>query len=627
VTSAAYFNFLFLACWPQGSVSFDVTANYHLTNPGGEELSSGEIPLKTATVGFAAAWAAIAALVLLAMAHSKVFWAPPAEWQAAALSAQVDPSINNPVRPVHWLLLGVPLLHMGAAAMDWYYWNTISRTGVWEVGLELTSDGATQVAAGGLLGLLLLLSRGWQITRQRLAPVEMRQIVGLLMAYVVAWSAYNFVGGYFLLFVVVFVVMLCIRVIFATLALNMHMLHAFRVYVARTVQDVPPAGDPRAAAAAAARRSAAGGAPEEDIYRSMEDEAGGAAGDGGGGPEYTYDGSGNVVVSSTGGHRGNGERSAPASAQQQHADHDDGTTHEEADTAPLVERAGAEAGEPAGRANRMRTWWRSVATAGPLGGVASGRGGAPGSGQLTLRQLVALRWFRTAIVAYLSLSLVLQVYAMLSTSHTPWATYVVEQVLACSTVLYVCTLFRPRADPSLSPLYDPRGYFASAGPDRLLLGPGQGEGTPSSGGRGRPGYGAAGGSGSNGGLDPSHIVIVNPDTFDASGKRVRNVGIGEDTGGPYTMALPRQARGGAIGDAVGSEDNEAGHEGAHGAVDSGLGRATTAGNHSGGAGGAEGRVVEIQLMPLRSGARAAGEGGTAASANVPRPGGTDGGVI
>jgi hypothetical protein len=63
-------------------MDFDISL--HFVNPGGEELSSGEILYKPLTLGFALCWAALAGLLVLAMAREQCVWACRRRRQLAA---------------------------------------------------------------------------------------------------------------------------------------------------------------------------------------------------------------------------------------------------------------------------------------------------------------------------------------------------------------------------------------------------------------------------------------------------------------------------------------------------------------------------------------------------------------
>jgi len=79
--TASFYHFLFLSC-TEFAMDFDVWL--HFVNPGGEELSSGEILYKPLSLGFALCWAALAGLLLLAMAREQCVWACRRRRQRAA---------------------------------------------------------------------------------------------------------------------------------------------------------------------------------------------------------------------------------------------------------------------------------------------------------------------------------------------------------------------------------------------------------------------------------------------------------------------------------------------------------------------------------------------------------------
>jgi hypothetical protein len=104
-----------------------------------------------------------------------------------------------------------------------------------------------------------------------------------------------------------------------------------------------------------------------------------------------------------------------------------------------------------------------------LGGSGSGSGNGV-NGQLAERQIILLRKLRAAFVAFLTLSLFLEIYYDLGLDDTPYIGYLVSSLatLLLFSFLLLADL-APTSDEARSVLFDVRGYnYEAPGSESLL---------------------------------------------------------------------------------------------------------------------------------------------------------------
>lgn len=201
------FHFLLLLCIDEGRGArappshVRVSAAWHLTNDWGrEELGAGAIPLKVVPAVAMGAWAGAAAglgagMVYAAGAHA-------AAGGAAADGdggGGVEAAVLRPVRALHATLFAVALLHAGASCVVWRYYLDTSATGVDDEAFEAGAAVSTAAALTALLGVLLLVARGWQVTRLGADASGARQVALLCALYMVTWTLWSLQGGFLFL--------------------------------------------------------------------------------------------------------------------------------------------------------------------------------------------------------------------------------------------------------------------------------------------------------------------------------------------------------------------------------------------------------------------------------------------
>ena len=131
-----------------------VGVDYVLLNPGGQNLPTAEAPLPVVYLAFAIAWAVILAAC------------------SGALYVR-----RRHCTPLHGPLLSVPLLKVVHMAVAQAKWSALSKLGVRNMALDMTLVVALTVSQIDYLGMLLLLSRGWHISRTSLGAPERNSLL------------------------------------------------------------------------------------------------------------------------------------------------------------------------------------------------------------------------------------------------------------------------------------------------------------------------------------------------------------------------------------------------------------------------------------------------------------------
>jgi hypothetical protein len=149
-------------------------------NPGGEHLSVSELPYKTLYLATSIMWG-IFALV----------WT--GNW---FLYRKFNIKLQR-------LVTGVPLVHCFVALFQLMEWTTKSRTGVESPELKWAAFFLVCVAKGVFFGALLVIGKGWGITRGSLSAFDMRRIFVMTVMLIVANGIIAQYQGFLLFFLVV----------------------------------------------------------------------------------------------------------------------------------------------------------------------------------------------------------------------------------------------------------------------------------------------------------------------------------------------------------------------------------------------------------------------------------------
>jgi len=208
-----YYEFLYLNCNEAAATALDIT--YNLVNPGGENLSSGEIPFKSMSFVFMCMWAGVGALWLL-------------NWLCQLRRS----------KPLHRMMGLAPVMQAAANGFLMTYWREMSATGVESLGLYLGTLLVTGCATATLLSLLVLVSKGYNITRPTLLRVEWRAVLVMASVFIIAYFTWQLMdGSFFFLFLLILVYILVLRFLFASIAANLRLLQ-FQI---RFVHNARPA--------------------------------------------------------------------------------------------------------------------------------------------------------------------------------------------------------------------------------------------------------------------------------------------------------------------------------------------------------------------------------------------------
>eukprot|EP00808_Paulinella_micropora_P015864 g65323.t1 len=192
-----WYHLLQLNC---NGLTFSATLDYVAVNPGGEYLSLAQVPFKT-----------LCSLTMGLWTGLMIIWV--SNWYRYRF-------FNIKLQS---LLTVVPLCRTVSSCVNAFYWRQASLTGYFPKVLEDLRDVVEILYLGVFFISILLLSKGWMISRAELPLVERWRACGMVTLLIVSQSTYNKVGGFVLFFVVVMYVVL-LRYIFANIVENLTML-------------------------------------------------------------------------------------------------------------------------------------------------------------------------------------------------------------------------------------------------------------------------------------------------------------------------------------------------------------------------------------------------------------------
>lgn len=489
VSVADTYYFLAASCTPY---EMDFTLQWHYTNPGGEELSSEQIALKPSTVAFVIMWLMALAFICVTSGYAWYKGRPFVESaraealglsnQGRASSSDTEEAITlaSPVRRIHYAMIFTPMLAVITTAIYRSFMLDASATGTLNTGLHTGAQLVSDAGATALMCIILLVSRGWQVTRLSLAGNEIRHVVFLTSLYLLSILLWQSFTGFITLTAIIVVDVFLVRYVFASVSWRLRMLRSFRDYV-RTLFGSNGAGGGGGAALGSAYQGA-GSAASIAQAASAAHLGGHATADGRGGAhpngmvvtvdgqDYVYNASGDLVPLAS-------EAAAVATAAPANSD-------STGDAAVAVASGRSTAGQASGAGGYARLaesadhhdQQQEQAAAATTGGGGIGRWwtrivGDPsqvpngldtstttGGGRLTQRQIHLLSWFRTAILIYIMSDAMLQLWNMVGWSITPVPAYVMSELLQWSMVMYLAWVFRAQPDVRKTPLFDPRGY-------------------------------------------------------------------------------------------------------------------------------------------------------------------------
>ena len=147
-----------------------ITIDYTFMNPGGEHLGTGYIPLPMMYRLFTISWCA------LLVAHTYFCFAYH----------------SDKVTALHRMMIALPLLKITYEAASMLRWQTMSKYGYlpnWVLMSHFACSAANQAAT---FGILILVARGWLITRRTLPVGERQTTTTLVLLLFVLNFAYRY---------------------------------------------------------------------------------------------------------------------------------------------------------------------------------------------------------------------------------------------------------------------------------------------------------------------------------------------------------------------------------------------------------------------------------------------------
>eukprot|EP00026_Physarum_polycephalum_P003808 Phypoly_transcript_03824.p1 GENE.Phypoly_transcript_03824~~Phypoly_transcript_03824.p1 ORF type:complete len:766 (+),score=217.76 Phypoly_transcript_03824:263-2299(+) len=175
---------------------------YTLLNPGGQQLPLGEIPLPDLYIVITCIWALLVGLFGFVWMKNRQY-----------------------IVMLHGLLSAVGVLKLAVVIVALCYWHTFKSTGRDIVQLKYLQSFIYALSETAFFCSLLLISKGWRITRSNLPPSEIRTIsvaLVLLLSTLLFFSFYND-GYYFLSLMIMYFFML--PKIFTSITRNTRALH------------------------------------------------------------------------------------------------------------------------------------------------------------------------------------------------------------------------------------------------------------------------------------------------------------------------------------------------------------------------------------------------------------------
>lgn len=131
----------------------------------------------------AGCWAALAAVLALMLVYVKSCATPP-------LTEDGMP-VLSPVRALHVALLAVLALFICNTAIAASFIDGVSRQGTTTTSTVIGVFAFGDLASTSIMVVLLLVSRGWQVTRLHIDSNERRSVVFLVMLYFLSCLTYQ----------------------------------------------------------------------------------------------------------------------------------------------------------------------------------------------------------------------------------------------------------------------------------------------------------------------------------------------------------------------------------------------------------------------------------------------------
>jgi len=169
---------------------------YVAENPNGEFLSLSEVPFKTLYIVTAALWSSL--LMIWTWNWFRYRW----------FNVRLQKLIS--IVPTSKALISCTLL---------FYWREGSETGQFPVNWARANYVMSVVDLGCFFGSLLMVAKGWMITRGALHTFEVRRVSAMIFLLMVSKALYIWVNGFVLFFLVIMYVLM-LRYIFSSIVEN-----------------------------------------------------------------------------------------------------------------------------------------------------------------------------------------------------------------------------------------------------------------------------------------------------------------------------------------------------------------------------------------------------------------------
>lgn len=85
--------------------------------------------------------------------------------------------------------------------------------------------GSASLAATALLAVMVVIAKGWHITRRRLLEGEWRNVAVMAAVFMISFTTYEIFSGFFFLFLLILVYVLVLRFLFSVRGVALRVLH------------------------------------------------------------------------------------------------------------------------------------------------------------------------------------------------------------------------------------------------------------------------------------------------------------------------------------------------------------------------------------------------------------------
>ena len=204
-----------------GDGSADFSLKYTLMNPGGQHLDTGHDPLPRMFLGLMLTW-----MFFMFAQGAHAF-----HWHASR------------VTNLHRIMIAVPMFKIVHCATGMFKWSTMSVRGYFPDWVQLLHVSAMTLNQAATFGTLLLVARGWLITRRHLPNSEKQTTVTAITLLVVLNFAYRYYSlSNFSFFALAILYMTILALILSSVARNIRELK-MQIMILRQA-DIDPTSTP-----------------------------------------------------------------------------------------------------------------------------------------------------------------------------------------------------------------------------------------------------------------------------------------------------------------------------------------------------------------------------------------------